>query len=58
MTCCPDCHEPVTVAPNARDGRCDSCRPPRRHSSPSRTHWRHKADEQFRQLVTTHNPSQ
>lgn len=28
---CPDCLE-VEVSPNARDGRCDLCRPPRRHS--------------------------
>ncbi len=55
---CPDCLEPTTANPNARDGRCRWCRPSRRHSRPRRTDWRQRADEQFRQLVTTHNPSQ
>lgn len=30
---CPDCLE-VEVSPTARDGRCDWCRPSRRHSEP------------------------
>lgn len=31
---CPDCLEPVDVSPNARDGRCDDCRPVRRRDVP------------------------
>jgi hypothetical protein len=30
--CCPECYEPVAVAPNAREGRCADCRPVRQHS--------------------------
>ncbi len=55
-THCRDCL--TEIPPTARSGCCDSCRPPRRHSKPRRTHWRHRADQQFRRLVTTHNPSQ
>ncbi len=50
---CRECME-TEVAPMARDGRCPSCRPPRRHSKPRRTDWRHKADERFRRLVADH----
>ncbi len=52
------CRECMTeIPPTARSGCCDSCRPPRRHSKPRRTDWRHKADERFRRLVADH-PSQ
>ncbi|MDP9358987.1 MAG: hypothetical protein M3R02_27650 [Chloroflexota bacterium] len=53
---CPDCLEPVAASPNARDGRCSRCRPLRRRSRPGRTHWRDRADEQFRQLINQDNP--
>ena len=31
---CPDCHTPVSVRAQAREGRCAVCRPRRRHSTP------------------------
>jgi hypothetical protein len=41
----------VEIPPTARTGCCDQCRPVRSHSRPNRTHWRHKADEDFRRLL-------
>lgn len=32
--CCPECFQPVSRPPHARDGRCNRCRPSRRHSQP------------------------
>lgn len=38
---CPDCFEPVTARANAREGRCEWCRPQpaRRHSDPRSSNW-------------------
>lgn len=53
---CPDCLI-VEVPPNARDGRCDWCRPVRRHSKPRQTTARSRSDEAFRRLLDHHNPT-
>lgn len=55
---CPDCH--VQVPPTARDGRCNQCRPPRRHSAPTRQRPRPKTrrerewDLAMARIITDH----
>jgi hypothetical protein len=48
-TVCPDCGVPVAVKPQAREGRCDECRPQRRHSEK-----RMDTASQFQQYVHQH----
>lgn len=55
MTYCPDCHRPTAARPNAREGRCDQCRPRRRHSDgkaapPARRYWT-RPDETWSEKV-------
>jgi hypothetical protein len=52
-THCPECHEPVDVAPHAREGRCAWCRPIRQHSRPSHLDWRDHATK-FHKFVADH----
>jgi hypothetical protein len=48
---CPDCY--VEVSPTARDGRCSSCRPSRRHSEPREK--RMDPASRFQQMAHRHN---
>ena len=54
-TFCPSCLEPTDVRANAREGRCDECRPQRVHSPKQKdkaspfqqyTHWHNQQASQ------------
>jgi hypothetical protein len=47
---CPDCYEPVPVRRSAKEGRCDQCRPSRRHSEPRKPN----ASERWARLMSEH----